>query len=309
MKRFLVGALLLCSVALTGFIGLDLRPTFSYEIFSSPYYRILKKTAPTHNTNIGFLPVYLDAHAQKNPTFSDAKMPELMRAMDAYLANDLKLAAVPESDFQKAQWPDLFLGSVLGPQKPMYILGDCPQGKEFPDQCLRIGGQLGSKAWMQQLKERMAARSLDYVIVFQLGEGYIYPNGKMKKVNALVETRKAPQAGLDMGTDFWLPMSQKLVATNKPIDVLFVKGMLIDKEGKALRIGAEGITAASKASFLEQVVNISHEFSEAELNEIENDLRRTDLPEQPLNWQVAAQNLVKTLTNSNLKTANGYIQQ
>jgi hypothetical protein len=155
----------------------------------------------------------------------------------------------------------------------------------------------------------MAARNLDYLLVFQLGEGYIYPNGKMKKVNAMVETRKAPQAGLDMGTDFWLPMSQKLVATNKPIDVLFVKGMLLDKERKALRLGAEGITAASKASFMEQVVNISHEFSEAELNEIEKELRRNDLPEQPLNWQVAVQNLVKTLTNANLKTSAGYIQQ
>jgi hypothetical protein len=236
-------------------------------------------------------------------------MPELMHSLNTYLANDLKLATVPEPAFQEAQWPDLFLGSVLGPQKPMYILGDCPQGNDSPEYCLRIGGQLGSKAWMQQLKERMAARNLDYVMVIQFGEGYIYPNGKMKKVNAMVETRKAPQAGLDMGTGFWLPMSQKLVATNHPIDVLFLKGMLLDKEGKALRLGAEGITAASKASFLEQVVNISHEFSEAELNEIEKDLRRTDLPEQPLNWQIAAQNLVKTLTDPNLKTTNGYIGQ
>jgi len=81
---------------------------------------------------------------------------------------------------------------------------------------------------------------------------------------------------------------------------LVVACLLIGALGffRAVRYGAEGITAASKAGFLEQAVNISHEFSEAELNAIENDLRRTDLPDQPLNWQMAAQNLTHMLTRS-----------
>ncbi|MFC5270902.1 hypothetical protein [Adhaeribacter terreus] len=303
MKRVLLSALLVCSIAFSGFVGLDLRQSFSYEIFSSPYYKTLKKNLPAANAKIGYVAVTLDSRARQNPTFTDARMPQLQQAINKFLSDSLQMPAVQMPVYNELYnakyFPDLFLGSVLGPQKPMYVLADCPQEKEFPEYCVRLAGQMGSKAWMQQLKNLMATQKLDYVIVYQLGEGYLYPNGKTKKVNALVETRKSPPAGLDMGTDFWLPMSQKLVATNKPIDVLFLKGLLIDKEGKAIRYGAEGITAASKAGFLEQTVNIAHEFSEAELNAIENDLRRTDLPAQPLNWQVAAQNLTRMLTSSN----------
>lgn len=303
MKKLLSGILLFCGILTSGFIGLDLRATFSYEIFSSPYYKNLKKNLPPADAKMGYLPVMLDARASKNPTFMDAKMASLQQAMNKYLGTELAMQQVQlpvyGQLYNEKFFPDLFLGSVLGPQKPMYVPADCPQEKDNPEYCIRLAGQLGSKAWMEQLKGLMAQNKLDYVIFYQLGEGYIYPNGEMKKVNALVETRKAPPAGLDMGTDFWLPMSQKLVATNKPIDVLFLKGMLIDKDGKVVRYGAEGITAASKASFMEQVVNISHEFSEAELNAIENNLRRTDLPDQPLNWQIAAKNLTHMLTHSN----------
>ncbi|MBK0403533.1 hypothetical protein I5M27_11090 [Adhaeribacter sp. BT258] len=303
MKRVLLSALLICSAVLSGFVGLDLRQSFSYEIFSSPYYKTLKKNLPAASAKIGYVAVTLDTRARQNPTFADAKIPQLQQAINKFLGDSLQMAQIQmpvhNELYNEKYFPDLFLGSVLGPQKPLYVLADCPQEKEDPEYCVRLAGQLGSKAWMQQLKSLMVSQKLNYVIVYQLGEGYIYPNGKMKKVNALVETRKAPPAGLDMGTGFWLPMSQKLVATNKPIDVLFLKGMLIDKEGKAVRYGAEGITAASKASFLEQTVNIAHEFSEAELNAIENDLRRTDLPDQPLNWQIAAKNLTRMLTQSN----------
>lgn len=312
MKRIFVATLLFVSIAFSGFIGLDLRPSFSYEIFRSPYYRIEKKNAPLAGAKVGFVPVFLDARAQVNPTFSDARMPQLLQALNRFVTDSLNLSplqlpvySVPPT---QDQLPDIFLGSILQGQRPLYITTDCAQAKESPEYCVRIAGQLGSKAWMEQLKNTMAKQQLDYTIVLQLGEGYLYPNGKIKKVNAVVETRHAPPAGLDMGTNFWLPMSQKLVATNKPIDVLFVKGFLIGKDGKVARFGAEGITAASKAHFLEQVVNISHEFSEAELNAVENEVRRDDLPAKPLSWQVATRNLVSTLTDANLKTSGGYVK-
>src|SRR5688572_30310209 len=309
MKKIFIASLLIISATFSGFIGLDLRPSFSYEIFRSPYYRIVKKNAPLAGAKVGFVAATLDARAAVNPTFTDARMPQLLQAVTRFAQDSLKLKMAPVTTQKQADLPDLFLGSVLQGQRPLYITTDCAQGNESPEYCVRIAGQLGSKAWMQSLLAEMNKQQLDYAIVLQLGEGYIYPNGKMKKVNAVVETRHAPQAGLDMGTNFWLPMSQKLVATNKPIDVLFVKGFLIGKDGKVARFGAEGITAASKARFLEQAVNISYEFSEAELNAVENDLRRDDLPNKPLNWQMATRNLVKTLTDANLQTSGGYVKQ
>ncbi len=310
MKKLVAFVLLGCSLACSGFIGLDLRPSFSFEIFSSPYYRILnKKQAPAANAKIGFVPVMLDARAARNLTFKDAWTQPLLQAMTRFTRDSLKLAEVNVETNKLTDAPDIFLGSVLQGERPHYILADCPDPKSSPEYCLKIGGQAGSKAWMEKLKAAMAKQGLDYALILQLGEGYIYPNGQMKKLNRMIETRKAPQAGLDMGTNYWLPMSQKWVATNKPIDVLFMKGMLVTKEGKVLRLGAEGITAASKAHFLEQVVNISHEFSEEELNAVENNVRREDLPGQPVSWQVAARQLVQTLSASNLNTSGGYIQQ
>jgi hypothetical protein len=309
MKKIAVFALLLLAGISSAFTGLDLRPSFAYEIFSSPYYRILKKTMPAANARIGFVPVSLDARALEVPTYKDSQIPSLLNAMTAFAQDSLRLQKLHVSAAKPTDAPDIFLGSILQGQPPQYLTLDCASAKESPEYCLRIAGQAGSKAWMQQLLAEMAKQNLDYALVLQLGEGYIYPNGKMRKVNALVETRHAPQAALDMGTDFWVPMSQKLVATNKPIDVLFIKGLLIGKDGKIIRAGGEGITAASKAKFLEQVVNISHEFSEAELNSVEHELRRDDLPGKPLNWQAASRQLVKTLTNSNLATSGGYIKQ
>lgn len=309
MKKAFLTPLLLCGLLFSGFTGLDLRPSFSYEIFSSPYYRIVKKTPPATNARIGFVAPALDAQAMENPTFRDARMPALLEAMNQFNRDSLNLQPLNLKAAKPTDAPDIFLGSILQGQRPLYITTDCAQAKESPEYCVRLAGQLGNKAWMQQLQAQMAHNQLDYALVLQLGEGYLYPNGKMKKVNALVEKRSAPQAGLDMGTNFWLPMSQKLVATNKPIDVLFLKGFLIGKDGKVIRMGAEGITAASKARFLEQVVNISHEFSEAELNSVQHDIRREDLPGKPLNWQVAARQLVKTLTNPNLESSGGYVKQ
>ncbi|KAA9339965.1 hypothetical protein [Adhaeribacter soli] len=308
MKKILLTSLLLCGFLFTGFIGLDLRPSFSYEIFRSPYYRLIRKTAPAANAQIGFVAATLDARAMENPTFKDARMPALLEAINQYVQDSLSLQPLNISTPKLIDGPDIFLGSVLQGQRPLYITADCPQEKESPEYCIRLAGQLGNKAWMQQLQEQISKNNLDYALVLQIGEGYLYPNGKMKRVNALIEKRSAPQAGLDMGTNFWLPMSQKLVATNKPIDVLFIKGFLIRKDGKVIRLGGEGITAASKARFLEQAVNISHEFSEEELNSVQNNVRREDLPGRPLNWQIAARHLVKTLTNPNLESRGGYIK-
>jgi hypothetical protein len=308
MKKIAAIALICVASLSSAFTGLDMRPSFAYEVFSSPYYRILKKTVPAANARIGFVPVAPDARALEMPTYKDAQIPALLNAITTFAQDSLKLQKLNVSAAKPTDAPDMFLGSILQGQRPLYVTLDCASAKESPENCLRIAGQAGSKAWMQQLQAEMAKQNLDYALVLQLGEGYIYPNGKIKQVNAVVSKRQAPPAGLDMGTDFWLPMTQKWVATNKPIDVLFVKGLLIGKDGKIIRAGGEGITAASKAKFMEQVVNISHEFSEAELKSVEHDLRRDDLPGQPLNWQVATRQLVKTLANSNFNTSNGYVK-
>src|SRR6478735_447112 len=131
MKRLVVACLLIGALGFSGFIGLDLRPTFSYAIFSSPYYKNLKKNLPAPEARIGYLPLTLDAHARQNLTFMDAKMPQLMQAMNIFLGNNLKMEPLqmPAQNelANEKNLPDLFLGSVLGPQKPMYVLADCPQ--------------------------------------------------------------------------------------------------------------------------------------------------------------------------------------
>jgi hypothetical protein len=58
----------------SGFIALDLRNSFSYHIFTSPNYRILKKATVPANAKIGFVPFTINERAARNLTYQDARI-------------------------------------------------------------------------------------------------------------------------------------------------------------------------------------------------------------------------------------------
>lgn len=85
-----------------------------------------------------------------------------------------------------------------------------------------------------------------------------------------------------------------LTSLETPVQVLQLTGALMDRQGKALRIGAEGIYAR-RTRLLASAVGAQEIITDADVAAVRA-LRREELPGQPLAWRVALQGLVKALT-------------
>jgi hypothetical protein len=82
-----------------------------------------------------------------------------------------------------------------------------------------------------------------------------------------------------------------------PAEVLHLTGALINRDGKIVRIGAEGIIA-KRTGFWTSVIGFQDMISDKMLKKLMTEERRDDLPGNPLTWQVSLQNLVAQLTGN-----------
>jgi len=79
-----------------------------------------------------------------------------------------------------------------------------------------------------------------------------------------------------------------------PVRVLQLTGALVGRDGRALRIGAEGLLA-SRTGLVASALGFRGLITDREVEELRV-ARRDDLPDRPLVWQVALRNLVTGLT-------------
>ena len=80
----------------------------------------------------------------------------------------------------------------------------------------------------------------------------------------------------------------------KSVEVLHIKGMLLDREGNIVRAGAEGIIARD-TPFLMRLFGATRIISAGDIGRLLTEERRDDLPGQPLTWKVSTQNLLAQL--------------
>jgi hypothetical protein len=98
---------------------------------------------------------------------------------------------------------------------------------------------------------------------------------------------------LELGTGYTARFPW-LTSLETPVSVLQLTGALIDREGKAIRIGAEGIHA-KRTPFLVSSLGAQALLRDEDVNEART-RRRSDMPGQPLVWQVAMRHLFIELT-------------
>jgi len=85
-----------------------------------------------------------------------------------------------------------------------------------------------------------------------------------------------------------------LTSLETPVAVVQVTGALMGPDGRAVRIGAEGILARRTSLGLSSIGG--QELVSADDIDRLLVLRRADLPDTPLAWQVALRNLTRLLT-------------
>ncbi|MGH7467933.1 MAG: hypothetical protein ACRENP_08095 [Longimicrobiales bacterium] len=196
---------------------------------------------------------------------------------------------------------NVFLDS-LGLTRP---IGPSPAGALAPDvrfscetdasgDCVRSSTRGGSKTYMHLAVARPAgawttraaatadSQGVGRLLLLTLEVGNHWPQQK----NLL----GAKQVELGTGYIVSLPW---LTSLDDPVNVLQITGALIGRDGKAIRIGAEGMLAR-RSNLLESALGVQRVVSEEDVEQLRT-ARRTDLPDRPLVWQVALRQLVRGL--------------
>ncbi len=98
---------------------------------------------------------------------------------------------------------------------------------------------------------------------------------------------------VELGSGYVLPLPW-LTPVETPVSVLQLTGVLVGRDGRGVRIGAEGI-AAQRTPLLASAVGAQRLITDEDVDRARS-VRREDLPDQPLAWRAALSRLVSDLT-------------
>lgn len=258
-----------------------------------PYYAGTR--VATDAARLGHIPIaYQRGAAQPAPFFDPDLTPSLRTLLDRLngeldaLVSSVKLAeggSVSSVTHAATRFPpDVMFGCAtpsLDPQDDCTERGDSVLGRGHQTMRLAVGRP--SAEWTAWMSESMGQAGVDAVLVLTLEVGHYLPRQKGWRGSKEVE----------LGTGYTVSLPW-LTSLETPVSVIQLTGAVVGPDGKAKRIGAEGLlakrTSLGLSSFGAQEL-ITDEDVEALLV-----ARREDLPGKPLVWEVGLQQLVAGLT-------------
>lgn len=240
---------------------------------------------------IGFLPVAYQRGASQPAIFDpehSAEVQTLLEDMTAFLG---------ELDAVLRLMPVGVGGSPMPPGAPDVMFG-CPTETGFADddcaeredEAIGRGSQpmylaVGrpSPEWVAAVQQAMAEAGVEQTLVLTLEVGQYWIRQRGFRGTKEVE----------LGTNHTVRFPW-LTSLEGPVSVLQVTGALVGSDGKALRIGAEGVLAR-RTPMKVSTLGATALITDQEIAELRR-LRREDLPSQPLAWEEALRLLVAQLT-------------
>ena len=199
---------------------------------------------------------------------------EMNRYLDS-LRMSVPVVAAPETGTA----PDTHFGCTPD------TLGDCVEEGEMTDSNRRLQLSVGrpSQDWIAWLTSALDSTRADEALVITLELGQYLPRRKGFGLDKEVE----------LGTGYAVPLP-RLTSLEKPLAVVQLTGALVGRDGRAIRIGAEGMIA-KRTNIVLSSMGVQSLISDEDLERLRK-LRREDLPGQPLVWQAALRTLVAQLT-------------
>jgi hypothetical protein len=159
---------------------------------------------------------------------------------------------------------------------------ECVSDESEPRMLLAVGRP--SSSWMEWARSALDSARASGVLVITLEVGQYWPRQKGR-----FGGRKVVELGTDHSQGIpWL------TALDKPLDVLQLTGALMDRDGQAIRMGAEGLFARSTNVVLSGM-GVQAALTDEDVQRVRT-LRRDDRPGRPLVWQAAIRSLVAELT-------------
>lgn len=249
---------------------------------SAPFYKNYLKFTMTESTVIYHLPVDVSDRYKTDPFHKPRRtsLQPLVDAMSSYV-DSLQWSRKLEGDpLTFPGVPRLFVGSSESFDAPADAEMMRNENDKYPPMIIHI--EKPSKEWKTALTQSLTAVNGNYLLIMQLSFDD-YPKADKGMFGKKVV----------LGTDYEQGLNF-LTAIDKPVEVLQLIGMLLDREGNILRAGTEGILAKD-TPFSLQIFDIQKEIDNKAIDQLINNERREDLPNKPLKWKAAMDNLLKNL--------------
>ena len=287
--RFLVTVLLASAVTACATTGATLNSGVGDRIMErAPWYagRAAAEVGAA-NGRIGHLPVAYQRGASQSPMFDPAEgegVRALLAAMTAWLDSaglTTRVLAAPASITGTP--PNVTFGCITSTGAPD---GDCAEEGDAtlaggePRMKLAVGRP--SEDWIAWHADLQRAAGVDATLVITLEVGQYLVR------QAGLSGRK--EVDLGTGNTARLPW---LTSLDTPVSVVQITGAIVGPDGKALRIGAEGLLAR-RTSLLASAAGAQRLISPQDMDSLRT-ARRTDLPGAPLAWEAGLRELVRGL--------------
>ncbi|HMU62633.1 MAG TPA: hypothetical protein PKA66_12685 [Gemmatimonadales bacterium] len=275
MKRAVLGILAL-SAAMAGCAGSTVGSGVGDRFFVQPPY--YAGTPNGRALPVGALPVAIQlGNFFEARSGGDSPLDTLVAGMNARLSA-MEGVVTLEGPALPGAGPDVSLGCELD------ATGECvliDPADPYAVQ-LRLAVTRSSGKWITALRERAGASGVDAVLVITLEVGQYW----VQQRNALGAKE------VRLGTGLVQPVPW-LTSLEAPVEVLQLTGALVNPEGRALRIGAEGLLAR-RTDLVMSGFGAQALLRDDDIRALQSQ-RRDDLPGHPLVWEAALDLLVQSL--------------
>jgi hypothetical protein len=249
----------------------------------APYYA--GRWGVARDARVAHLPISYQRGAAHEAIFDPEGGPgtpvaELLREMNAYL-DSLGVSSRLVGEIPRRGVPDVQFGCEQTPH------GECASesravsvaGKPW----MRLAVARPSERWIAAARGAMDDAGADYALVITLEVGQYWAHQR--------NFRGDKEVRLGTGHVQRVPW---LTSLDQPVQVLQLTGALVGRDGRAVRIGAEGLLARP-TPLLASAIGAQGLIGDEHVRRLRTS-RRTELAGEPLVWQVALENLVAELT-------------
>lgn len=270
----------------------------------APYYAGKSPTpVAAAGVDVGVMPVAYQPRPDVNAMFdpsgaSGSAVAALLAEMNAYLDsltafNGSKPVHVAAGDRAAGPVspptgvpPDVRFGCLTEgdfPGEDCIARGDSVLGRDPNLNQLKLSVGRPSAEWVRWAAGAMDSAAVGYALVITLEVGEYW----------LRQTGLAARKSVELGTNHVVSQPW-LTSLETPVTVLQLTGALVDRNGKALRIGAEGLLP-KRTRLLASSFGLQALITDEDVQQLRG-ARRDDLPGRPLVWQEAMRQLVHGLT-------------
>src|SRR5687768_8722439 len=277
MSRIIRSIVLVVSAIITtGCVGSTIGSGVGDELFQRPPYytgRLIRPDTPA----IGHLPITYQRGAEQSGMFDPKTDPgsavdRFVRELNAYLDSLALTTPVRVTGKMDGTAPDVHFGCERGSFDECVESEGGMLNRDGPLMKLAVARPSGS--WVKWLAPMLESARVGRVVMITLEVSDYWP----RQINV----RGSKE--VELGTAYNMPVPW-LTSLDKPVSVLQLTGALLDGDGKAIRIGAEGLIARP-SSLIASAIGAQALISDDDVEKART-TRREDLPGSPLVWQVA----------------------